>query len=110
MIYYARRKGENYGSDSNKVDNAISGSWTQFGLEEDDDRIIDFQAVYWDCETNGAFLRLRDAYDDVIYYRVSTAIPMAEPEILTSFITVRLPIYYLTNEASSSIRIWGKYT
>lgn len=108
MTYYARRKGENYGSDNNKVDDSISGSWTQFGLIEDADLIINFQAVYWDG-SSGNFLMLRDAYDDVIYYNVS-ATAMLEPEILISPITIRLPITYLTNEASSSIRIWGKYT
>lgn len=107
MIYYARRKGENYGDDNNKVDVSVSGSWMQFGLEEDNDRVIDFQAVYWDG-SDGNFLTLRDKYGDVIYYNVSAA-AMVEPEILISPITVRLPIEYLTNEASSSIRIWGKY-
>ena len=107
MIYYARRCRENYGNDNNKVDNAESGSWTQFGLIEDADRIIDFQAVYWDG-SSGNFLTLRDAYDNVIYYNVSAA-AMTEPEILVSPITIRLPITYLTNEASSSIRIWGKF-
>lgn len=107
MIYYARRKGENFGNNENKVDVSISGSWTQFGLVEDTDRIIDFQAVYWDG-SSGNFLALRDAYDNVIYYNVSAA-AMVEPEILVSPITIRLPIKYLTNEASSSIRIWGKY-
>ena len=108
MVYYARRKGENYGSDNNKVDNVVSGSWTQFGLIEDAGLIIDFQAIYWDG-SSGNFLTLRDAYDNVIYYNVSAA-QMVEPEILISPITIRLPIKYLTNEASSSIRIWGKFT
>lgn len=108
MIYYARRKNENYGSDDNKVDDTVSGSWTQFGLTEDADRIIDLQAVYWDG-SSGNFLTLRDAYGDVIYYDVA-AVAMVEPEILVSPITIRLPIEYLTNEASSSIRIWGKFT
>ena len=107
MIYYARRKGENYGSNNNRVNVSISGSWTQFGLEEDNDRVIDFQAVLWDG-SSGNFLTLRDKYGDVIYYNVS-AIAMVEPEILISPITIRLPIEYLTNEVSSSMRIWGKY-
>ena len=107
MIYYARRCGQNYGDENNKVDNAVSGSWTQFGLIEDAGRIIDFQAVYWDG-SSGSFLTLRDAYDNVIYYDV-VATTMVEPEILVSPITIRLPIEYLTNEASSSIRIWGKF-
>lgn len=109
MIYYARRRGENYGSDNNKVDNTISGSWTQFGLEEDANRIIDFQAVYWDCETVGGFLRLRDAYDDEIFYYIADGSTPAI-ELLDSSMTIRLPIEYLTNVSSCSIRIWGKYT
>lgn len=108
MIYYARRKGENYGSDNNKVDNSISGSWTQFGLIEDTDLIIDFQAVLWDCETVGGFLRLRDAYKDEIFYYVADGSRPAV-ELLDSPMTVRLPLQYFTNISSCSIRIWGKY-
>lgn len=107
MIYYARRRYQNFGDDENAVDATISGSWTRFGLAEDADHIIDFQAVLW-SGTGGDFLTLRDKYGDVIYYNVN-ATPMLEPDILTHPITVRLPIEYLTNEASSSIRIFGRY-
>lgn len=107
MIYYARRRYQNFGDNDNKVDNASSGSWTLFGLVEDTDHVIDFQGVLWDG-TSGDFLTLRDKYGDIIYYTINAS-PMLEPDVLASFITVRLPIYYLTNEASSSIRIFGRY-
>jgi len=108
MTYYARRRYQNFGDDENKVDNTVSGSWTQFGLVEDTDHVIDFQAVLWDG-TGGEFLTLRDKYGTIIYYTINTS-PMLEPDILIHPITVRLPIEYLTNSASGSdIRIFGRY-
>jgi len=107
MVYYARRRFENFGDDENKVDATVSGSWTLFGLAEDTDHVIRFQGILWDG-TGGDFLTLRDKYGNVIYY-TTNASPMLKPDVLSSFITVRLPIYYLTNELSSSIRIFGEY-
>jgi len=107
MIYYARRRFQNFGDNENKVDAAVSGSWTTFGLVEDTDHIVDFQGVLWDG-TGGDFLTLRDKYGNVIYYTINAS-PMLEPDILTHPITIRLPIYYLTNASSSSIYIWGCY-
>jgi len=107
MIYYARRRYQNFGDDDNKVDATVSGSWTRFGLVEDADHVIHFQGVLWNG-SGGSFLTLRDKYGNVIYYHVST-VQMTSPDILTHPITIRLPLEYLTNEASSSIRVFGEY-
>jgi hypothetical protein len=107
MIYYARRRYQNFADNENAVDNASSGSWTLFGLVEDTDHIVDFQGVYFNG-TGGDFLTLRDKYGNIIYYTVN-ATPMLEPDILVSPITIRLPIEYLTNASGSSIRVFGKY-
>lgn len=107
MTYYAHRRGENFGNQFNKVDNTVSGSWTIFGLIEDADHIIHFEAVLWNG-TSGSFLFLRDKYGDVIYFTINAA-PMLKPDVLPSFITTRLPIFYLTNESGSSIRVFGEY-
>jgi hypothetical protein len=106
-MYYARTKGQNFGDADNKIDATVSGSWERFSIVEDDDRIVDFQAVLWNG-TSGSFLTLRDAYSFVIYYAINVS-PMLMPDVLPSFMTVRLPIQYLTNESSSSIHIFGKY-
>ena len=120
MIYRARRKGENFNDYQNRVDVTVSGSWTRFSDVTDDNRVIDFQAVYWSCSDTVKFLVLRDAYNDVIYYKEPLlrslnilslqSGSMVGPDVLSSPVTVRLPIYYLTNHESCSIRVWGKYT
>jgi len=107
MTYFARKMYQNFADDDNKVTATVSGSWTRFGLVEDTDHIVDFQAVLW-SGTGGDFLTLRDKYGNVIYY-TTNASPMLEPDILTHPITIRLPIEYLTNEPSSSICIFGKF-
>jgi len=106
MDYIARRCRENFGDLNNRVDNCVSGSWTQFSCVNDDDRIIRFQAVYWNCASGS--LQIRDAYGNVIY-STDTTTQMTEPEVLNSFITVRLPLEYYASATGSSIRIWGEF-
>ncbi|MCK4359237.1 MAG: hypothetical protein KAW92_10955 [Candidatus Cloacimonetes bacterium] len=107
MTYYARRKGENYGSDNNKVDNCVANVWTQFGLIEDTDLVIHFQAIYFNCPSGS--LQIRDAYGDIIY-NTSILSAMIQPDILNYPLTVRLPLEYFSTASGSSIRIFGEFT
>lgn len=107
MVIKAHRKDENFGNPDNKVDVSVPNSWTRFSCIEDDDRIVEVQAVYWNCSSGT--LQIRDAYGDVIYNDSRISGAMAEPEIFPTYITVRLPLEYYTGYSSGSIRIWGKF-
>ena len=106
MVYISRITGENFGDLNNKVDNCVSLKWTRFSYDGDDGRTIDFQAVYWNCPSGS--LQIRDAYGDVIYNN-NTLTLMIQPDVLNSFITVRLPLEYYASVSGSSIRVFGKF-
>lgn len=106
MVYKARRYRENFGDNINKVDNCVANVWTRFSHIDDDDRIISFQAVYFNCPSGS--LQIRDAYSDVIYNTTITT-AMTMPDILNYPLTMRLPLEYFASVSGSSIRIFGEY-
>lgn len=106
MVYISRITGENFGDLHNKVDGCVSGAWTRFSYDGDDGRVIRFQAVYSNISSGS--LQIRDAYGDVIYNNDILTL-MAEPDVLASFLTVRLPLEYYSSVSGSSIRIWGEF-
>jgi hypothetical protein len=104
--YISRITGENFGDGYNKIDNCAFGAWTRFSWAGDDGRVIRFQAVYWNCPSGS--LQIRDAYNDIVYSTI-TLNSMSEPDVLSSFLTIRLPLEYYSSVSGSSIRIFGEF-
>ena len=90
----------------NTIENTVAAEWTQM------DALIGFSArlygVYWTSTTEGAVLKLRDSYGEIIYDVEADGLEVAIDQLIAP-ITVRTPFSYYDSEGGNRLVLFGEY-